>query len=539
MAGQPRIRRNDHGVLQPPALGQWKPELPVSVVIPAHAGQDKLDITLASLAAQSYPAHLLEVIVVDDASDPPLRLPEIAPIDTRIVPSAAGGWGSGHAFHSGVLQADGEIILRLDADMLVYREHVEAQARWHHLADYLLVLGGKRFTEYATGDLSPQRAFDAVVADAGDDLFDYESSRRDWVEDIFDKYDELRTATHRMFTVAVGATLSLSPRLYHAAGGMDTDLILGGDTEFGYRAAQAGAVFVPERQAKSWHLGMSAMIRQRDDGARFREPSIANRVPLLRDRRKDPGRQWLVPYIDVVVDGRDRSYEDARATVDGVLASSLHDLRVSLIGPWSSLTEERRGLLDDPLLDARLMCERYRHEGRVQLVESVPETAAPTPFRFICPAGWVPTPGGLHKLVKLADEHYYGLISLALPGQVDDRALARLERTASFARAVALRAPDEDLDGLVDELFGSHWLDGTEWTLVPAADVPPPTWPNDWKGEAQRWRAEAEKWKREAATLKKRARGAQPKQQPAAAPSPALRGARRVRRLARLVGRPK
>jgi hypothetical protein len=194
------------------------------------------------------------------------------------------------------------------------------------------------------------------------------------------------------------------------------------------------------------------MIRQRDEGARFREPFIANRVPLLRDRRKDPGRQWLVPYIDVVIDSRGFPYEDTRPTVDGVLASSLPDLRVSLIGPWSSLTDERRPLLDDPLLDYQLLRWRYGHDGRVRLVESVPETAAPA--------------------------------------------------------------------------------------LVSAADVPPPTWPNDWKGEAERWRAEAEKWK-EAATLKKRLRTAPQKQPSARDPSPALRGARHVRRLARLVARPK
>ena len=503
---QPRIKRNDYSVLQPPAIGQWAPALSVTIVIPAHADQDKLDITLAALTAQTYPSHLVEVIVVDDGSDPPLRLPEIVPEHTRIVRGDAGGWGSGHAFHTGICQADGDVILRLDADMLTHREHVEAQLRWHHLADYLIVLGGKRFTDYSPGELTPEKVFDAVSAGAAGTLFDWDSSRRDWVEEVFEKYDDLRTATHRMFTVAVGATLSLPARLYHAAGGMDTELVLGGDTEFGYRAAQAGAVFIPDREAQSWHLGMSAMIRQRGDGARFRDPFIANRIPLLRDRRKAPGRQWLVPYIDVVVAAEGASHEDVQATVDGVLASSLPDIRVSLVGPWSSLTDERRPLLDDPRLDLNLLRWRYGPDGRVRLVETIPETAAPVPFRFFCPAGWVPTAAALHKLVKLSDEHYYGLISLALPDQTSDRAAARLERTACFSRAALLRVPGENIDDLVDDLFGSYWLDGTEWALIPAADVPPPTWPTDWKGEAQRWRTEAEKWKAEATVLKKRLR---------------------------------
>ncbi|MEV4889557.1 glycosyltransferase, partial [Nonomuraea sp. NPDC055795] len=88
--GVARIRRNDYGVLTPPALGAWTPELTVTVVIPAHDRQETLDLTLAALAAQSYPADLLDVIVVDDGSAPPLRLPDLRPAATRLVPSAPG-----------------------------------------------------------------------------------------------------------------------------------------------------------------------------------------------------------------------------------------------------------------------------------------------------------------------------------------------------------------------------------------------------------------------------------------------------------------
>ncbi|MEU8267719.1 glycosyltransferase, partial [Sphaerisporangium sp. NPDC049002] len=76
---RPVIRHNDYSTLVPPPLGEWTPGLPVSVVIPAHGGQRRLDLTLAALAAQTYPSGLMEVVVVDDGSEPPLRLPEIRP----------------------------------------------------------------------------------------------------------------------------------------------------------------------------------------------------------------------------------------------------------------------------------------------------------------------------------------------------------------------------------------------------------------------------------------------------------------------------
>ena len=40
-----RVRGNDYTALDVPALGEWTPELTVSVVVPAYNGQRKLDLT--------------------------------------------------------------------------------------------------------------------------------------------------------------------------------------------------------------------------------------------------------------------------------------------------------------------------------------------------------------------------------------------------------------------------------------------------------------------------------------------------------------
>ncbi|WP_394296598.1 glycosyltransferase, partial [Nocardiopsis ganjiahuensis] len=153
---QPRLRRNDYAPLTPPPLGEWTPTLSVSVVIPAHGSPDKLALVLASLAAQSYPAHLMEVVVVDDGSPEPLALPDVRPANTRLLTSAPGGWGSAHAVNTGVAASSGQVVLRLDADMLVYREHVESQMRWHHLVDYGVALGHKMFVDFDPAAMTPE-----------------------------------------------------------------------------------------------------------------------------------------------------------------------------------------------------------------------------------------------------------------------------------------------------------------------------------------------------------------------------------------------
>jgi GT2 family glycosyltransferase len=500
VGGQLHVRQNDYRTLPLPKIGEWKPRLSASVVIPAYGAQEKLDLTLASLAGQSYPSHLLEVVVVDDGSVPALRLPEIVPEHVRLVHSSEGMWGRAHACHTGATLAEGDVIHWLDSDMVVFAEHVEAQLRWHHLADYLVILGYKRFVDFADGQLDQQAVFDAVTGGSAEKLFDPAQSKpHEWVEKIIDKTDGLRQHGSQSFRVHVGATASVTSRFLRSAGGMNDSLVLGEDIELGYRLAQQGAVFIPDPEARSWHLGPSTVMRRREQVNRHNEPHLSQRLPTRRDLRRRPGRQWLVPFVDVVVDARDDSYEEVRTTVDAALASTLPDVGVTLVGRWSELGDERRAPLDDPLLDLRLIRAEFAHDGRVKLVEQVPETSASATFRFTCPPGWVLTVDALQSLADLAAGKDYGAVLLAIP-QGSDLVVARFERTAAVARAIAVRKDGEKLDDLIDEMFGSHGIDGTEWALIPVADaiLSPAAW------DAAQWKRQAERWEAEATRLKKK-----------------------------------
>ena len=461
---QPRIHRNDYTVLPIPALGEWTPTLSVSVVVPAHGGSDKLALVLASLAAQSYPAHLMEVVVVDDGSPEPLVPPRIRPENTRFLPSAEGGWGSAHAVNTGVAASSGQVILRLDADMLVYREHVESQMRWHHQADYTVVMGHKLFVDFDPAAMVPEYVYEEVAAGRADTLFDRDDADPHWVERFIDRTDRLRSAGHEGFKVYVGATGSLHRSLYEESGGMDPELVLGGDSEFGYRLAQRGAVFVPDLETGSWHLGRSQMQEQRDAGTRYRMPYVSNRVPDFHLRRKRPDRQWEVPLVDVVLDVAERTLEEVDATAAALLGGSTPDLRLWMVGPWSRLHNERRRLLDEEYLDLRLAHETFRGDPRVRFVESTPETDPRVPFRLYMEAGPPPTPDCLAELVRSCDGAGAGLLCAPLPGALRaGEGVLRLERAAAFARARHLdpQARGKDLDRVVEEVFGIHWTPAT------------------------------------------------------------------------------
>ncbi|MEV0419664.1 glycosyltransferase [Streptosporangium canum] len=495
----PRIPGNDYGVLSPPSPGAWEPRLPVSVVIPARARQKKLDLTLAALAAQTYPSHLLEVIVVDDGSAPPLRLPEIIPDNTRLLRVPDGRWGIAWALETGTAAAGGEVIHRMDADIVAYRDHVEAHMRWHHLADYLVVLGTLRFTAMAGTPPTASEVQIAVAKDRTDSLFDPDPDHgHDWIAELVAAHRDFRDAPSPLLhRVHVGATVSLPAALLKAAGGMDTSLRLGEDTELGYRLTQTGAVFVPDAEALSWHLGTTTAMRRPGEVRRHNDPFIADRVPYRRNLRSEGGRQWLVPYVDVVVDARDASFEDVRASVDGALASTLPDVHVTLTGPWASLTGGRRAPLDDPLLDLRLVHGQYAHDGRVSFAERVPPTSLPAPFRLTCPAGWVPGAESLAMLIRQADEDDEGLLLVALEENGSGVVAARLERTAAVARALRVARDGESLDDVIADLYGATWLDAESWRFRPTAAAYP-VWATDRNREAVRWRAEAESRRRAA-----------------------------------------
>ncbi|MEU9831065.1 glycosyltransferase [Streptosporangium sp. NPDC048047] len=584
-----RIPGNDHRVLTPPELGGWSPSLRVSVVVPAYGGQDKLDLVLAGLAGQSYPAGLTEVIVVDNGSDPPLRLPALRPPGTKLITCPVPG--RPHARNAGLAAATGDVIHWLDSDVVLDRRSIEAHMRWHHAAPYLVVTGHLRFTP---AELPTPEA----VAAAGDlaELFE-PAEPHAWLVDLIERTGGLTDNPHRAFSLHVGGATSVNASLLAAAGPMDTGLILGQDTEMGYRLAQAGAVFVPEPLARAFHLGPTMRMRGKAPIDRVSHAFVADRIPSYRWLRSHPARQWKVPYLEVVVEAGGRAgYDEVRATVDAVLAGTLPDVEVTVVGPWDRVAAEGRAPLRNPDLEKALVRGHYAHEGRVRFALAAPgaarvtvpyrEEAAPrrgeavpypgegewepgsvtaVPYRLRLPAGWTPDEDTLARLLDLAVEGEYGLVSVLLAeeagtagetaGETEETGdagntdgagtagtaagagntggagaaglvTARLERTAAFARAAIVADDGEDLDDAVDDVYGVIWVDGETYGFAAgprritgrrsayrartearaeADRLAKET--ERLRGEVARWREESGRWRKNAVELRREVGG--------------------------------
>jgi hypothetical protein len=465
MPRQPVVRHNDWHALVPAAIGDWTPSKSVSVIVPTFNYQRTLPYVLAALAAQSYPDHLLEVVVVDDQSEPTQTLPEVRPDNTRLI-RVEEGWGRANACHLGAEVAEGDVLHWYDADMLAFREEVEAHMRWHHLIDYAVPGGDKRFVDpESLFDLAPDDIRARVAAGEAADLFPGQAhEEHQWVEDYWARSADLTTAGPRAQRFHIGMTGSVTRDLYFASRGFDRSLRLGEDMALGHELAQAGGVFVVEREARSWHLGRSQVLRRAEQVNRYNDPYLADLVPTMRPKRNRRGRTYQVPYLEVVVPAGPA--DDTIRVVDSILDGDVPDLRVVIVGPWSDVHDDRVQPVLDPVLETRLVHRSYLHEPRVRLLESAP-TDTDAEFVLTLPdVSMAPLGVTLAALVDDLERTHHGARYLTYPSG----GRARLSRTAADARVRRLLAPGDDPDDVLQEAFGHRTYAADEVGFVPTEE---------------------------------------------------------------------
>jgi GT2 family glycosyltransferase len=428
-----------------PTLGDWTPTATVTVVLPARDNQAQLDLTLAALRNQTYPDDLLDVVVVDDASSPPLRLPGSQQHVRMITRQEATSHGSGAARHAGAQSSSADILLFLDSDMLVDPRHVEAHARWHHVCDHALVLGRKWFVDVA--GLTPE-AIDTALADGLEltDVFPAAAppQRHEWQEAHIVEQDDLVLDTDDAFLTVVGATVSIRREMYQACGGFATFGLRGiVDTEFGFRAYTKGCLIVPDAQARSWHQGRRSFSTQGASIKRARVGLAANHLPLPLFRPHGVGRQWAVPLVTVLVDlsGEgdqpltDGETEDLLLTVDAVLASDVTDLSVTV------LTGSRE--LPGWWLDY------IAHDARVRVVGEQRLSGFPSPVTVVVPPGLLLGRSGLSHALGLLDDVVR--VVRTLPDSTGRS--VEVWRTRTLERVLRV-----GFDSVSAELLGEAWV---------------------------------------------------------------------------------
>lgn len=435
----------------------WEPTLKVSIVTAAFNSKT-LDLTLASIAAQDYPEDLLEVVVIDDGSEPPVEIGKFTHKNTTLIrmnEEAGDGWGRSNALRRGIEASDGDIIYWVDSDMILFPDNVRTHAKWAHFIPEAATIGHKGFVE--EWNFTPEEVYNAVRDGSIRDYYDLSTLHRHWSLDIYDKTDDLNTTAGRNYSTHMGACATVTRAVYEQTHGQDPTLSLGDDTEIAYQCWQAGAVFIPVNDALTYHLGRATIQDQADQVKHHNAPFFAQRMPIPRGRRTAKNRQWTVPYATVVVHVDFDTMQYARECVDRVLNSSETDLHVLLVGPWSSLPAGRRRVLKDPHNEAYLVREWYANEGRVSLVDEAPESIFPSPYRVDLPVTTSLSSWALENMLKLVAGGDIGLARFFAPEGADITDVITITHTPAWSRARRYVSADVTLEEAIDAAWSVEW----------------------------------------------------------------------------------
>ena len=430
------VHGNDWRTLNPAQIGEGNFVDPVTVILPCYMGQQELELTFAGLSKQTYPHHLIEVIVVDDGSDPPIRIPSQLPFETSVVVQERDGFGLARARNLGAENAKGEILIFLDCDMIPEPQLIEAHSRWHHENKFVLTLGFRSHADFSgisSEDLIKANEFESLLSGR-------KVTTPQWIEFHMGRTRNLTSDDSDLFRIATGGNLGVRKSFFETTGGFDPSFRQWGgeDIEFGFRAFNLGAVLIPDRLAKAWHQGEGASPDPEEEASLEQQRNrLSHLIAEKTFRDSAAGRSFEVPMLTVFIDADRQTLNEIASQVNSVLASTFHDLVVCV---------EISGSHPD-----RVNLERqYGPDPRVLVEDDVSEQMSCASFQLEIPPEFCFNAGDIQYLMNAIEKRGLLKVDLGSQGEI------RLVRTRSLKRSEQVGLVD--LWEGVSHLFGEKLL---------------------------------------------------------------------------------
>ncbi len=242
----------------------------VSVVIPTYNRLERLKRVLNGLVAQTYPHQDFEVVIVSDGSTDGTEeyLHQLVlPFPTKIINQI--NQGVAIARNNGVAQAEGNVVLFVDDDVVPTPQLITEHMRWQEDNNYSAVVIGPMLTP-------PDHKMSPWVA------WEQEKLARQYQDMLVGKWQ----ATARQFYTG---NTSLARQFLLETGGFDPDYKRAEDVELAYRLSNRGVQFLFNPQAIGHHYA------ERSFESWIAIAYAYGRNDVLFTHQK--GQVWLLPQI--------------------------------------------------------------------------------------------------------------------------------------------------------------------------------------------------------------------------------------------------
>jgi O-antigen biosynthesis protein len=298
--------------------------LSVSIIIACYHSQLALNKILDAIAAQTYPQHLIEVIIVS----PELSREAIAwtskacQLKITFVPQPN---LVQEIQNAGIQQAKNDYLIIIDGDLLPVPSLVENYMKYFHVSDCAVLIGDRQFVDSNTSN--------GEKFSRQDDLKILNSQHK-----LYEQSNRLKKDRYP-FRALISSNIACSRKLITQVGFFDESIAHWGyrDQELGYRIYNAGYYFIPVPDALGIHQNITSGREPHNKQANHQEQKklFEQKCPVDWYRNYQSGATYEIPKVSIYIP----SYNNGKyikAAVDSVLNQTYTDVEVCICDDGST-----------------------------------------------------------------------------------------------------------------------------------------------------------------------------------------------------------
>lgn len=314
--------------------------LGASIVIPVYNRSIEVDFVLAGLVHQTYPRHLMEVVIADDGSQEDIskvykKYEQYFTI--KYCRQDDLGYRLAEARNMGVRTASHNNIIILDSDAIPNEELVEKYMQFFHVHRNIAMFGLRHYVSVAhlnpddyARDKSVIRRAEKIRSENTLAAISSDGLSADWREVNIAKSNNAKDEK-LPYRFLVGANCAFTREVFDRVGGYCEEFRAWGfeDQEFGYRLLREGAYFITVKDNYVYHQEPLAGKNDTDRklGAAVTKPLFVEKCPFIHRKNEAKKFGFENPLVSIYVPlyNRERYILEC---IQSALEQSVKDLEV-------------------------------------------------------------------------------------------------------------------------------------------------------------------------------------------------------------------